>query len=166
MLATVTDRFTESRTLNVINLENALVTTSEGVAWEPRLADITSAQQRMIAGATNAENMVAALEGRASASAVGPRGVRAEQFEAQVADVAEAGGAWASRDATWEVPERWGSGTNQQGDWSWNSASWSGSGSQSSSSAAEQVDTWAEWANQRQAAASAWAGWSSGTKNQ
>ena len=97
------------------------------------------------------------------------RSVRAAQLEAQVADVAEASGGWASRDATWRVPEGRGSGTTQQGEWSWKSASWSassrGTGSQASASTAGQVDSWAEWANEREAAANAWAGWSSGSKN-
>ena len=145
------------------------MTTSEGNAWESRLADTTSVQQSLVAGATSAENMVAALEGCTPSSAAGHRSVRTAQLETQVADVAEAGGGWAPRDATWQVPEDWGSRTTQQEEWSWNSASWSassrGAGSQVSTPTAGQVDSWAAWANEREAAANAWAGWSSGSKN-
>ena len=109
-------RFHEQRALGVLNLEEALVTTEEGTAWESRLADMTSVQQSLVAGATSAENMVAALEGCTPSSAAGHRSVRTAQLETQVADVAEAGGGWAPRDATYQVPDR-GSRTTQQEEW-------------------------------------------------
>ena len=157
--------------LNVLNLENALVTTEEGTAWESRLADVALVQQTLVAGATNAENTVAALEGCTSSAGTGRRGVNPEQLAAQVADVAEAGGGWAPRDATYQVPNR-GSRTTQQEEWSWDSASWYGSsrgaGSRASASEAGQADPWAAYANEtreREAAADAWAGWRSGNWN-
>ena len=128
-------------------------------------------QQTLVAGATNAENTVAALEGCTPSAGTGRRGVNPEQLAAQVADVAEAGGGWAPRDAPYQVPNR-GSRTTQHEEWSWNSASWHessrGAGSRASASEAGQAGSWAAYANEaheKEAAANAWAGWSSGSWN-